>query len=441
MQKRLGAFLIALLFVSSFVLLPFVQSVDAALTPEQDAAYRAELANVEKEIASLGNTIKDKQAEGSSLERDKALLTAEIAQAKLKVRAKTILLQQLGKDIGAKNTTIKTLSQKIERNQESIADILRKTRELDEYTLTELVLARKNFSDFFTDLDAYDTIQEALTNSYNIVKEAKADTESEKTVLEQKSRRETDAKKEIEAEQHKIEVKEKEKAKLLALNKEQQSAYQSVLNAKKARAAQIRAALFGLRDSAAIPFGVALEYAKAASAKTGVRPAFLLAILTQETNLGKNVGTCNRPQDPPNKHWRVIMKPDRDQTPYLAITKELGIDPENQPLSCPLPSGGWGGAMGPAQFIPSTWVLYKDRVSAATGNSPANPWNPQDAFFASAIFLADLGASRGGYSAEREAALKYYAGGGWNKPANAFYGNGVMAKVKDIQENQIDPLE
>ena len=31
-----------------------------------------------------------------------------------------------------------------------------------------------------------------------------------------------------------------------------------------------------------------------------MRPAFLLAILTQESDLGKNVGTCNRAGDPPS---------------------------------------------------------------------------------------------------------------------------------------------
>jgi hypothetical protein len=35
-----------------------------------------------------------------------------------------------------------------------------------------------------------------------------------------------------------------------------------------------------------------LQFATEASQKTGVRPAFLLGILTQESNLGKNVGSC-----------------------------------------------------------------------------------------------------------------------------------------------------
>lgn len=84
----------------------------------------------------------------------------------------------------------------------------------------------------------------------------------------------------------------------------------------------------------------------------------MLAVLTQESNLGQNVGTCNRPTDPPNRHYTKIMHPTRDQHHFVTITKELGMDPNSTPVSCPMfESGqqfGWGGAMGPAQFIPST---------------------------------------------------------------------------------------
>ena len=137
---------------------------------------------------------------------------------------------------------------------------------------------------------------------------------------------------------------------------------------------------------------------------------------------------------PNDNSWRD------DQTTYLQITSQLGLDPDSMPLSCPW-RGGWGGAMGPSQFIPTTWDLYKSRIASAVGKSVPNPWDPQDAFTASAIYLSDLGANKGGYTAERTAALKYYSGGNWRRPENAFYGNEVMVKARNIQENMIDPLQ
>ena len=97
--------------------------------------------------------------------------------------------------------------------------------------------------------------------------------------------------------------------------------------------------------------------------------------------------------------------------------------------------------MGPSQFIPSTWSLYEKKISSAVGVATPDPWDPKHAFMASAIFLKDLGAAGGTYSDEREAALRYYAGGNWNHPRNAFYGNEVMAKAGSIQTTMIDPLQ
>ena len=96
--------------------------------------------------------------------------------------------------------------------------------------------------------------------------------------------------------------------------------------------------------------------------------------------------------------------------------------------------------MGPSQFIPSTWVLYIDRLSVLTGESMPNPWNARTAIFATALLMEDNGASAGPRVAERRAALRYFAGGNWNNPKNARYGDGVMELVDGIQR-QIDILE
>jgi membrane-bound lytic murein transglycosylase B len=188
-----------------------------------------------------------------------------------------------------------------------------------------------------------------------------------------------------------------------------------------------------------ITFGEAVKIAQWASAQSGVRPAFLLAVLTQESNLGKNVGTCNRPGDPPSKSWKVVMNPTRDQPPFLQITQELGMDTDITPISCPMRDSrgrqiGWGGAMGPAQFIPSTWMGYRDKVSAITGKT-ADPWDIRDAFLAAAIKLAAGGATT--QSGEWTAAMRYFSGSTSTK--YRFYGDSVVAQAAKYQSD-IDEL-
>ncbi len=407
---------------------------------EREVQLRAELLIVEAEIKQQQEILKAKQRESVSLERDVAILNAEIAKAKLSIKAKNLTIERLGKDIGTKTEKIGVLEEKIEKSKESLAKLIRKSNESDAYSVPEILLSNKDFSEFFAEMDSFTAVQRSINVFFEDIKASKETTETEREQLAERKRQETDARKAIEGEQRTIERAEGEKKKLLSFSRSEEKAYQSVLSDREKKAAQIRTALFQLRDSAAIPFGTALQYANEAEATTGVRAAFILAILTQETNLGENVGTCNRPGDPPSKHWREIMKPSRDHAPYLRITSALGLDPEIMPLSCPW-QGGWGGAMGPSQFIPSTWEIYATKVANALGKSVASPWEPKDAFTASAFYLKDLGAARGGYSAEREAALRYYAGGAWKKPANAFYGNQVMQKATNIQENMIDPLQ
>lgn len=426
---------LAILFLPINFTLAQTSSDIAARQAELESQLRQIEAEIEKQTAQL----QSKQKETASIQRDVDILTGQINAAKLKIKAKQIEIQRLGSDIGKKQTVITTLSNRITKEQASLSELLRKYREFDDISLAEVALAEENLTDMFTDVTSFNSIQNSLHRSFTVVRETKTKTETEKEQLQVRRNAELDAQKAIEAEKKKIEQYEKDKQALLKSSKGQEEAYKIILSNRQKQKQTILNALFKLRGSTSISFGEAFEHAKVISQKTGIRPAFLLAIITQESNLGENVGTCNRAGDPPEKHWKEIMKPSRDHAPYLQITSELGIDPETQPLSCPF-GGGWGGAMGPAQFIPSTWAIYKSKISAVTGNNPPSPWLARDAFAASGIYLTELGAAAGGYTSERTAALKYYAGGNWAKPSNAFYGNEVMAIAADYQA-QIDILQ
>jgi hypothetical protein len=72
----------------------------------------------------------------------------------------------------------------------------------------------------------------------------------------------------------------------------------------------------------------------------------------------------------------------------------------------------------------------------------ANPWDPQSAFMASAFYLSDLGAASGGYTAQSNAACKYYSGSSCSKSSLvASYGTSVMKLASTIQTTEIDKIE
>jgi len=82
-----------------------------------------------------------------------------------------------------------------------------------------------------------------------------------------------------------------------------------------------------------IEFGTALSYANDVNSKLGVDPAFLLAILTQESNLGANVGQCYLTNPDTGAGvgkntgtpFANVMKPTRDVQPFLEITNALAF--------------------------------------------------------------------------------------------------------------------
>jgi membrane-bound lytic murein transglycosylase B len=444
MRKIVAVFLCMVIMLPVFSFHQNAQAQSNNLTPEQEAQLRAELASIESQIAEQQKILDSTKQKGKSLEGDVANLNAQIKQAQLKIQKHEISINKLGKDITVKTNTIKTLSQKIDSSKESLAQVIQRARELDDYTVVEAMLSNQDISEFFVDLDSYANIKASLKGKLDDVRDAKSQTETAKKELDTKRNQEIDTKISVEAEKAKIADAEKEKKALLALNKNDQLSYQTGIQNKQKRAQEIKNALFRLRDAEAIKFGDAVVLAERASAKTGVRAAYILAIIQQESNLGANVGQCYLADPATGAGTRKstgaavtgLMKASRDVQPFLEITKALGRDPYKTVVSCPIASvGGYGGAMGPAQFIPSTWILFANRIASNVGRGASDPWNPEDAFMASGLYLSDLGASSQVYSAERNAACKYYSGRACSTSANTAYGNQVMARVESIQAN------
>ncbi len=419
----------------------------------------------EKEIIIQENIISSKKREGVTYEGDIAILKAKIAKARLSIKAQNLLISSLAEDIGVKKNTIIKYSARIDRGRESLSALMRRTNELDSYSFTEVVFSEKPLSEFFADLDAFQYVGDAIDKSLEEVGVAKKITEEAKTTLEEKKNKEADLRYQKELEKKFLDSREAEKGRLLAFTKVQVKEYDKELKKKQARAASIRAALFALRDTGGIPFGKALEYANFASQKTGVRATLILAILTQESNLGKDQGSCLLSNietgDGVGKNTGTLFerimysatntKRPSDTVPFVDITKRLGTDWKTTPISCPprakyFIGRGFGGGMGPSQFIPSTWENFKKRIGALADVSAdqANPWDPKHAIIATGIYMSGLGAKASSFTSERNAACRYYSGSNCQsgrKPANIFYGDQVMKLAETIQTTMIDPLE
>jgi predicted nucleic acid-binding Zn-ribbon protein len=454
-MSRLSVFFIALLLLAGLgsIALPHVlaQQDTSAQTRDQ---LQQELDGLEAQIKALQGSITQTQAQKASLANDIKLLNDKITQSKLKIKAHDTAISKLNQNISEKNKNINILDAKMSREKDSLAQILRKTKYLEQYSLLDFGLQSQSLSTFFSDADSFSTLDRALNQSFADIRATEDELEQVKGELQVAKDDETQKKLAEAAEKKKVEANQAAKNNLLTVTKGQETAYKTVLAAREKEAAQIRARLFDLRDTAAISFGDAYDLSVLASKSTNVRPALILAILMQESSLGINVGACyvrdyNTGDGVSIKTGATkirAMSPTRDVPVFLSLTSRLGRDPQTTPVSCWIAAysggspSGWGGAMGPSQFIPSTWKLFESRINGVTGRSVANPWNPQDAITATALYLEDLGAVSGNEASERNAACKYYSGRSCaSSSAGAGYGNSVMTKLYSMQAD-IDKL-
>ncbi len=441
MKNRAAKFIIIILLVAVL----FCRPAHAQQADQADLDARQQL---ETQLQAIENQITDLEKQLAVTKGEKNTLANKIKQLKnegdslrLKIKSTNLKINDLEQKLVKTGNAMDANKTKIANLRTELAKLVRAMQQKDSDLFLLNILIDGGLNQAFTEATNYARLSASINNLVQQSKDTQKKLGEQQITYEGQQNDAENLLSMAKIQQTALSGKLQEQNQLLDQTKGLESSYQNMLQDSKKQAAQIRSRIYQLLGvGTQITFGQAVTIAQAASKQTGVSPEFLLAILTQESNLGNNVGTCNRPGDPPEKSWRVIMKPDRDQDPFVQITSELGRDPDVTPVSCPMKNKngsqlGWGGAMGPAQFIPSTWMKYKDPVAALTGKNPADPWDIRDAFMAAALLLKNNGAD-GTRDGEWKAAMRYFSGG--TSLRYRFYGDNVMAQAdkyaKDIAQ-------
>lgn len=433
-------------FVFGYAMAPIQNGARAAQNAgDERKVLESQLEELEKEIAVHEIKIDEYKKQGSSLKSEIKKLEAKIAKLSLQIKAINLNLKKLDVEISFTQTQINVLESDIGVNKKNLSLILQTVYENDDSNMMEVLLKNPQLSDFFGDLNNLLSVQDNLRIVLEKIVESRQKLIDEKEVLAIKRSDAAALKSYQDAQKENILKIKEEKNTLFKITKGKESEYQKIVTERKKTAAEIRKQIFHLLGGGELTFEKAYELAKFAESATGIRAAFILAVLDRESALGQNVGRCD---------YKKAMHPTRDLPVFLQIIEELNLANDLESgivkVSCANSDGAYGGAMGPAQFIPSTWMIYKSRVAAVTGNNPPSPWRNADAFAATALYLKDAYDSnscreyakeipnQAQILQERCAAAQYYAGKRWYYFRWA-YGEPVVDKANKFQQD-IDVL-
>lgn len=451
---KLQAALFLAVFIFPFVLFSFVYAQEEGISQapvvdpssqEQRESLEFQLNQLEEELRKIHDQINIYRVEQEGFERDISLLDSEIRKLELQIQRNEVALAQTDLSIQTNEEAIQLLVEKIETQRELLSQLVLSIYKLGNTSSLEIVLTSDTLSEYFDDVERVEEVQEGLATTLDAVKEIKEQIQEEQIVLEGRVEEQIHVLEIQSLSRKQLAVQVGQKQVLEEESRSQEYAARETASETQRSINDIRNRLFVLSGGGdAITFGQAYELAKFVETFSGVRPAFLLSLIKQESGRGDlwggNLGSCTWRQI---VQGRDVMHPTRDQPAFAIIAAELGFNPDTQPVSCPWISRGvrkgYGGAMGPAQFIPSTWMGYKDRITNILG-SVANPWNIRDAFLASGIKLADAGADARTYEKEFGAAMRYFSGGRWTHAEEHLYGEPVMNRAAQYQRD-IDILE
>lgn len=422
------------------LLLTGVGSVFGQSSSEQQERTELEdrLKQIEQEILQGERDLTMTQAERERYQHEVGTIKRRIDQLNAQIRQAQATVRVLTGQITDTESSIDVSLMKIEDLRGKLTGTLRAINEEDKKSTVEIMLSENNISDYFDNSLSLEILSRESRDLLGEIMTLKINLEEEKDFLDGK-RSETEQMARIQA----IQAQESERIRaaqeaLLRETQNREAAQKQELSELERQAAEIRSRLLQLAGTPSdVPMpslGEALDIAKWVQQQTGVQPAFLIAIILQESALGRNVGQCyitdSTSGNSRNLSGRLFPRgihPTRDLPLFLQVTRELGRDPFQTPISCWAdvgrgPNFGWGGAMGPAQFIPSTWNMYKGQVAARL-NGSADPWKIRDSFLASGLLLRDNGAA----TSELNAAARYFG------TANLGYESSVMRRRACLQ--------
>ncbi len=287
------------------------------------------------------------------------------------------LLAKIMANIKAKEDELNNLNDQAQLNKSLLAEYMRQIYYADqENPLINLPVFSADLSDLSSNSDDMASIKDKIMGSLAVIDAAKTENQKAQVVL-------------ADQQQSKKQVLQVQQSQQVQIASDVQNA-QATLQEIQQKMAQLQSDLNRILGKSYSSDDIKAAI-KNAHAETGVRAGFLFGMLSMESGGNPLAGNCT---------YKNCGMSSTRKTAFNQICSGLNFSTkkcQRMPLSCASKNyPGSGGAMGAAQFMSDTWLRYEDRISFATNDNPADPWNLNDGVMAMALYLEDLEAAKHG---------------------------------------------
>lgn len=407
---------------------------------------KTNLNNELTKIQDLTDSKKETDVKVRTLAKELESLDSEINSSQKNLDSTNEDISSIQTELGETREYITTLEQTIFAQKALIKEYISSLYTQKDVSLFEVVLSEDQLSELLGSVQKTGVMQDSITESIGLIQAKEKEIVSEKQHLFDKEEELIALRQSQEQQKNLLEQTQSDKETLFAQTKGEQSEYEALLKQSFTTKQNLLNSIKVLGGADGRPGAISLEEAYAMALRNAarfdnkIRPEYMVGILKIESGLGGNVGrsfykdslsgcAAREGNDSPNNRKRVY---EAEEAAFEKITSSLGL-PLTQPVSgCPFPKyRGTGGAMGPAQFMPNTWLGYEARLRELKGG-PVSPWNIEDAMLAMALKLLGKNeqAIAGNEELERRAALCYL--GGCN--GNMWYADRVLSEAAKTKE-------
>lgn len=313
---------------------------------------------------------------------DRALteLNFEIAELSLSI-------EKLNREIQERERAISELEKKLKDYTEILGKILKAIYEHDQEGSLELIVFGTTLSQVFQKFEELERMREALRNTIFEIKNAKLKLEEEKNKFEENKKRKLELKSIREIRRQSLNLSRQEQASLLEKLAQAKTPLEREIIRIEAELQELKIAMEKIRSyllkwtlTGNITWSSIFRAVSNASSATQVREALLLGVLRAESHFGRNLGKAGKTKEYCIDSWGGST---REYDALVQICSRFGYDPHNVPMSTRC-------AIGPSQFLPSTWLSYEKICPGIY-----NPWDLNDAVLATACYLKRNGATAG----------------------------------------------